>query len=243
MIGCGKNYSPIGDSCSCGLNIVRPAHVPRTLCGCRRLATAQDCRQEKCECTESVPEPCETKKDYPADAVSLGLAYRMAKQETEIVPESRLCYGFESKPEESCKKVINTNVPEENLWAMNRAILQLKPKRNQQSSEEEFDDDDCQNNGPSYLGYKDIGYCEEEKSNPSFVVQEQSAGCSICRGPSPRPKCGCRPGSVIVQQQVIYPHQKNEQSRDDLTEYDGPCECGCQSPIIQKLRGCLRRCN
>lgn len=183
---------------------------------------------------------------YPADAVSLGLAYRMAKQENENIPESRLCYGFESKPEEACKKVINTNVPEENLWAMNRAILQLKqPKRNQQISAEEFDDDECQDNGPSYLGYKDIGYCEEEKTNPSFVVHEQSPGCSICRNPSPRPKqCACRPGSVIVQQQVIYPHQNNEQSRDELAEYDGgACECGCQSPIIHKLRGCLRRCN
>lgn len=191
---------------------------------------------------------------YPADAVSLGLAYRLAKQETVIVPESRLCYGFESKPEESSTKCINTNVPEENLWAMNRAILQLKqPKQTQQISEEVYEEfEETQDNGPSYLGYKDIGYCEEEKNNPTFEVQKQSSG-PICRDRLPRPNignCGCRPGSLIVQQQVIYPHQNGPirecEYRDSSREISPPqlegCDCGCQSPIIHKLRGCLRRC-
>lgn len=195
---------------------------------------------------------------YPADAVSLGLAYRLAKQETVSVPESRLCYGFESKPEECAKKCINTNVPEENLWAMNRAILQLKqPAQSQQINEEEYEEfEESQDNGP-YLGYKDIGYAEEEKNNPSFVVQEQSPG-PICRDRLPRPnivKCsGYRPGSLIVQQQVIYPHQHNGHTTEDLrgcecrdasSEDSAPqsgCDCGCQAPIIQRLRGCLRRC-
>lgn len=189
---------------------------------------------------------------YPADPVSLGLAY-LAKQETVIVPESRLCYGFESKPEESATKSINTNVPEENLWAMNRDIIQLKqPKQTKQISEEEYEEfDEIQDNGPNYLGYKDIGYCEEEKNNPTFEVQEQSSG-PICRDRLPRPNignCECRPGSLILQQQVIYPHPSGQlrecEYRDSSREISPPqsegCDCGCQSPIIHKLRGCLRR--
>lgn len=182
----------------------------------------------------------------------------MAKQETVNVPESRLCYGFESKPEECPKKTINTNVPEENLWAMNRAILQLKqPKQSQPISEEQYEEfEESQDNQP-YLGYKDIGYAEEENNNPTFVVQKQTS-VPNCRDRLPRPNvCRCsgyRPGSLIVQQQVIYPHH-NGQTTEDLRECEcrdaskedsAPqsvgCDCGCQAPIIQRLRGCLRRC-
>lgn len=189
---------------------------------------------------------------YPADAVSLDLAYRLAKQATNNVPESRLSYGFESKPEESATKSINTNVPEENLWAMNRAILELnQPKQTQQISEEEIQD-----NGQSYLGYKDIGYSEEGNNNPTFEVQKQSSG-PISQDIPNNGNCGFKP--LIIQQQVFYPHQngqRNENVRECECECDcecgdacnqfsypqsDDCDCGCQSPIINNLRGCLRR--
>lgn len=64
LIGCGRNHKPIGDLCSCRLNIARPAHLPRTLFGCRRLSLLQDCEQVKCDIPEPVPLPIEKTKEY-----------------------------------------------------------------------------------------------------------------------------------------------------------------------------------
>lgn len=66
----------------------------------------------------------------PADAVSVDLAYKMAKQNeiTRLQSEDRLNFGFRKIPVElPAKKVVREDIPEEQIFNLNGQIVELKP--------------------------------------------------------------------------------------------------------------------
>lgn len=83
----------------------------------------------------------------PADAVSLALAYKMAK-ESNCLSEDKLAFGFRKIPVElppSPQILRRNNIPEEKIFALNGQIVELKPVvggcRSQASIDEEAAED------------------------------------------------------------------------------------------------------
>ncbi|XP_057658297.1 uncharacterized protein LOC130895144 [Diorhabda carinulata] len=73
----------------------------------------------------------------PADAVSLDIATKLAREanQRQFAVEDRLNFGFRKLPLElPPKKIIQANVPEEGIFQLNGAVVELKPIKSTASS-------------------------------------------------------------------------------------------------------------
>ncbi|XP_044251407.1 uncharacterized protein Cp7Fa [Drosophila takahashii] len=181
------NLSPIGDNCWCSKQLIEPAQLPKT-CGkttpCKPTCSCQQVSSDSSYASSSVSgsgyygkiDYAEKKEDNSpaADPISVSLAAQAGKAIN--VPEAKLAYGFAQKPVDGEKKVVFSNVPEENLFKLKSEVITLK-KRNyvtkqQEEEEEEYAEEEQEASSDDeeapQLTYKQLGYITEQYKNPKF---------------------------------------------------------------------------
>ncbi|XP_045468177.1 uncharacterized protein LOC123676358 [Harmonia axyridis] len=158
---------PLGGPCFCRRPTVKPAVLPKPVCGsCRRRVcnTCNSCQCQRNQRTEEevienlgcganafgaygslpeyggvspygpagfapypVPLPETREQLAPADPVSVSIAYNLAKQ-AQNLKEDILTFGFRQIPKEiPVQQRQRDNIPEENLYSLNGAVVELKP--------------------------------------------------------------------------------------------------------------------
>ncbi|XP_043063388.1 uncharacterized protein LOC122319751 [Drosophila ficusphila] len=174
------NLSPIGDTCWCSKQLIEPAQLPKT---CGKTTTCKptcSCSSDSSYASSSDSGSVYGKIAYAAEAtpdnspaadpISVSLAAQAGKAIS--VPEAKLAYGFAQKPIDGEKKVVFSNVPEENLFKLKSEVITLK-KRTYAAKEEEEEDyveeeQAADEEEAPQLTYKQLGYITEQFKNPKF---------------------------------------------------------------------------
>ncbi|EDW51324.1 uncharacterized protein LOC6619815 [Drosophila sechellia] len=181
------NLPPIGDNCWCRKQLIEPAQLPKT-CGkttpCKPTCSCQKISSDSSYASSSSSGSVYGKIDYAAektvdnspaaDPISVSLAAQAGKAIN--VPEAKLAYGFAQKPVDGEKKVVFSNVPEENLFKLKSDVITLKKRTyaNKQEDEEEYAEEEQEQEQSSddeeapQLTYKQLGYITEQYKNPKF---------------------------------------------------------------------------
>ncbi|XP_044316930.1 uncharacterized protein LOC123037961 isoform X2 [Drosophila rhopaloa] len=235
------NLSPIGDNCWCSKQLIEPAQVPKTCgkttpckptCSCQQgSSSSSDSSYASSDSSGSVYGKIDyaaekTADNSPAaDPISVSLAAQAGKAIN--VPEAKLAYGFAQKPVDGEKKVVFSNVPEENLFKLKSEVITLK-KRNfvaKQEEEEEYAEEEQEQEQSSddeeapQLTYKQLGYITEQYKNPKFRrISSSSSSSSYSKDYSDgygkvagkvSVDCGFKPGRI-----TSYRKAKREESED-----------------------------
>eukprot|EP00099_Drosophila_melanogaster_P000754 NP_001033837.1 chorion protein a at 7F [Drosophila melanogaster] len=181
------NLPPIGDNCWCSKQLIEPAQLPKT-CGkttpCKPTCSCQQISSDSSYASSSSSGSVYGKIDYAAekivdnspaaDPISVSLAAQAGKAIN--VPEAKLAYGFAQKPVDGEKKVVFSNVPEENLFKLKSDVITLKKRTyaTKQEDEEEYAEEEQEQEQSSddeeapQLTYKQLGYITEQYKNPKF---------------------------------------------------------------------------
>lgn len=160
-----------------------------------------------------------------ADPISVSLAAQAGKAIN--VPEAKLAYGFAQKPVDGEKKVVFSNVPEENLFKLKSDVITLKKRTyaTKQEDEEEYAEEEQEQEQSSddeeapQLTYKQLGYITEQYKNPKFRKISSSSSSYAYKDSSESGygkvagkvsvDCGFKPGRI-----TSYRKSKREESDD-----------------------------
>ncbi|EDV46366.1 uncharacterized protein LOC6549697 [Drosophila erecta] len=234
------NLSPIGDNCWCSKQLIEPAQLPKT-CGkttpCKPTCSCQQISSDSSYASSSSSGSAYGQIDYAAektvdnspaaDPISVSLAAQAGKAIN--VPEAKLAYGFAQKPVDGEKKVVFSNVPEENLFKLKSDVITLKKRTyaTKQEDEEEYAEEEQEQEQSSddeeapQLTYKQLGYITEQYKNPKFrKISSSSSSSSYGYKDSSESSygkvagkvsvdCGFKPGRI-----TSYRKAKREESED-----------------------------
>ncbi|XP_037727043.1 uncharacterized protein LOC119558007 [Drosophila subpulchrella] len=231
------NLSPIGDNCWCSKQLIEPAQLPKT-CGkttpCKPTCSCQQVTSDSSYASSSgsgsvygnIEYAAEKKVDNSpaADPISVGLAAQAGKAIN--VPEAKLAYGFAQKPIDGEKKVVFSNVPEENLFKLKSDVITLKKRTYvaKQEEEEEYAEEEREQEQSAddeeapQLTYKQLGYITEQYKNPKFrrISSSSSSYASKDSGEGygkvagkVSVDCGFKPGRI-----ASYRKAKRQESED-----------------------------
>ncbi|XP_039497199.1 uncharacterized protein LOC120455264 [Drosophila santomea] len=187
---------PIGDNCWCSKQLIEPAQLPKTCgkttpckptCSCQQISSDSSYASSSSSYASSssssgsvygkIDYAAEKKVDNSpaADPISVSLAAQAGKAIN--VPEAKLAYGFAQKPVDGEKKVVFSNVPEENLFQLKSDVITLKKRTYaaKQEDEEEYAEEELEQEQSAddeeeapQLTYKQLGYITEQYKNPKF---------------------------------------------------------------------------
>lgn len=212
--GCGEAILSDGPCHSCGTHNT----IPRSSCeSCGEVVRIDD-DQSVYAASKTHPKP-----SIPADAVSLALAYTLANRANVDVPEEKLQYGFRQLPLNQPDRKITKHVPEEQLYVLDRPLLELRhPTKFVTASEEDSEDSHEEEEiGPERPGYNEIGYVPCKHHEPEFIVhrhhQEPEPPCT---DPLPRAEigaCGFQLGQ-LTQDGDVQPRADSELFRSTILD-------------------------
>ncbi|XP_016922998.2 uncharacterized protein Cp7Fa [Drosophila suzukii] len=232
-----SDLSPIGDNCWCSKQLIEPAQLPKT-CGkttpCKPTCSCQQVNSDSSYASSSssgsvygnIEYAAEKRVDNSpaADPISVGLAAQAGKAIN--VPEAKLAYGFAQKPIDGEKKVVFSNVPEENLFKLKSEVITLKKRTyvaKQEEEEEEYAEEEQEQSADDdeapQLTYKQLGYITEQYKNPkfrkisssssSYASKDSSEGYGKVAG-KVSVDCGFKPGRI-----TSYRKSKRQESDDE----------------------------
>ncbi|XP_069699201.1 uncharacterized protein [Periplaneta americana] len=157
----------------------------------------------------------------PADAVSLALAYELAKRSGTAIKEEGLNFGPRTIPREEAIVKVTKEIPEDRLYSINKQIFELKypsatrvvsPQEEAEEAllaaqEEEYEMQINAGGATNYLSYADLGYVPETRQKTqNFVVGTGNAYSneviSSAVSQSNRPACSTGGSSLYSTQTV-----------------------------------------
>lgn len=160
----------------------------------------------------------------PADPLSISMALTAKKSFS--VPEAKLSYGPLGTPLNALniKKIYFNNIPEEKLYGLNAAIIEVKKKFPTPTKAEllaeaiEEAEEEAAAAVPApapYLSYADIGYGPALYKKPMFMrLSANALPLSVPFGPKPfLTGCGYVPGKVSPTSEYF----------DQPLPYEAPC--------------------
>ncbi|XP_015592675.1 uncharacterized protein LOC107266577 [Cephus cinctus] len=188
----------------------------------------------------------------PADAVSLSLAYGLARRVAKIIPEEKLAFGPRTLPADGHIKQTIPDIPEERLFAVDKPIVELRAAPRVYGSgsgpcsalEEDLAEQEAleqqrleleaeaqaqeQSGAPSFISYSDLGYAPVGPSNNNFVSTQPTSysGISGVPGFSGDSSAPCGPlGSPLPGYRSGVVISDDDQSNDQNGAY-GNGSCG-----------------
>lgn len=184
----------------------------------------------------------------PVDAVSVALAQNAAQQSLIYVPESKLNYGPLKQPINAPCNTYVPDVPEEQLWAVQGEVIELKPQSRPQESEEEqhWEEEVIEERSPAVqLSYSDLGYDSAKHKGCQFTVHRDVPEPQSCDEVHEIGNCGYQPGSLTIQQtpEELNDFQNGGLGYEDEHEFAWgipsalKSSCGCGSSVQSRLFG------